>query len=328
MIIRTGEEKAVSQKIFTDKDTIERFIIAYQKQKITNETTMRAVINNAIQHEKHLNKYLYQFTKDEILEMYRDVHSLSVRSLQNRNMVLKDFTFYIIEFMQLPITNTFEKITREDLSKCIDQSKKEKCIISRAQLTDIQSNLFNDTDKGILEALFLGFGGNKLKELTFFNLQQISKNDNTAILETGKMISMTDEQCNMIVKACRETSLRSFGITCRSIDVVSHGFFKERSNAKTSSSDPENEADLTRRYRFIQRRLMLISEEFDLPITSGKIQDSGLLYYLQNEISRSGEPFDSFIKTETAKKLAQRYDIYTEFYSQILKEKFGEYFDL
>ena len=318
----------MSQRIFTHKEVSEEFIKTYQKQKIINETTIRAVKNNAIQHKKHLNKYLYQFTKDEILEMYRDVHSLSVRSLQNRNVVLKDFTFYIIEYMQLPITNTFEKITREDLSKCIDQSKKEKCIISRAQLTDIQSNLFNDTDKGILEALFLGFGGNKLKELTFFNLQQIRINDKTAIVETGKVIPMTNEQCNMIVKACRETSLRSFGITCRSIDVISHGFFKERSNVKTSSSDPKNEEDLTRRYRFIQRRLMLISEEFDLPITSGKIQDSGLLYYLQNEISRSGEPFDSFVKTETAKELARRYDIYTEFYSQILKDKFGEYFDL
>ncbi|MGN0487345.1 MAG: hypothetical protein ACI4GB_08960 [Acutalibacteraceae bacterium] len=32
--------------------------------------------------------------------------------------------------------------------------------------------------------------------------------------------------------------------------------------------------------------------------------------------------------TEEPKELAQRYDIYTEFYSQILKDKFGEYFDL
>ncbi len=131
---------------------------------------------------------------------------------------------------------------------------------------------------------------------------------------------------NMIVKACCETSLRSFGITCRSIDVISHGFFKERSNAKTSSSDPENEADKTRRYRFIQRRLMLISEEFDLPITSGRIQDSGLLYYLQKEINESGQTFNDYIATDAAKRLAQRYDIHTEFYTQILKEKFDELF--
>ena len=41
-------------------------------------------------------------------------------------------------------------------------------ILSREDLTNIQNDLLNATDRGILEMLFLGAGGNWLKELTFF----------------------------------------------------------------------------------------------------------------------------------------------------------------
>lgn len=317
----------MSQVLFTDKETVENFIKTYKTQKIITETTLRATLSSIIQNESHLNKFFYQFTKLEILNIYKELHSISVRSLQNRNLILNNFAYYVIKSKHLSINNIYEEINKGDLLKCVDQRKKENCLITREQLTDIQNNLLNYTDKGILEALFLGFGGNKLKELTFFDLRQMRKNDKTAIFETGKVIPITDKQYDMIVKAYRETSLISFGKTYRSIDVISLGFFKKRSNNRTSSSNPQNDEDLNRRYRFIQRRPRLISKEFDLPIKSGRIQDSGLLYNLQKEIIKSGEPFDNFIKTEAARSLAQRYDIYTEFYSQILKEKFGEYFD-
>lgn len=314
------------QRIFTNKEVIEEFIKTYRNQKITIESSVIAAISTANQYEIHLNKYFYQFTKEEILKMYKDTHSISTRSLQNRNLILKDFTYYIIENRQLSIKNIYEDITRKDLSKCIDQNKKDNGLITREQLTGIQNNLNNYTDKGILEALFLGFGGNKLKELTFFDLRQIQKQNKTVVFENGKAIHLNDRQYILIAKAYFETSLTSSGTTGRTINVISHGFFKERSNARTPSNNPQNEDDLNRRYRFIQRRLILISKGFDLPITSGRIQDSGLLYYLQNAIKESGQTFNDYITTESAKKLAQRYDIHTEFYTQILKEKFALFF--
>jgi hypothetical protein len=85
-------------------------------------------------------------------------------------------------------------------------------------------------------------------------------------------------------------------------------------------------ADVERRYRFAQRRLMLISKDLDVNITSGSVQDSGFLHYIKEGIQKSGLGFLEFIKTEECKVLARRYDLYTDLYVQVIKDKFLQYF--
>ena len=258
--------------------------------------------------------------------MYKAVDAVSVRSLQNINLTLKHAARYFLYNENKDISNVYDNVTKDLIQECINTTKKEGLILSREQLSDIQNELLNYTDKAILEMLFLGVGGTWLKELTFFNLSQVDHNAGLMYFRTGKTISIDEDTYELIRRACNEDELISFGETMRISKVISHGLFKQRANALSASDNPNDENDLARRFRFIQRRLLLISKEFGIQISSGNLQASGLLHCLKHGVNETGLSFREYIKTLEVEKLAKRFDIYTDLYPQVLIEKFEEYF--
>lgn len=309
--------------MFTTETQINEFIAEYKRSRVIAETSVRAILKRAAGWEKSYGKAFYEFDKDEALEMFKSAHAISVVSLQNANLTLKHAARY---FLKMAGGSVYEEIGKNDLNDCVDTNKRDGMILSREDLTNIQNDLLNATDKGILEMLFLGAGGNWLKELTFFEMDQISRNDCAVYFHTGKVIPITEEQYEMIKSACDETELISFGNTMRVSKVQSEGFYKIRCNVLSTNSDPGNEQDLERRFRYIQRRLTLISQDLGVKLTSGGIQSGGLLWNLKNKVAESGLTFREYVKTEDARVLAKRYDILSEFYSQILVDKFDKFF--
>ena len=310
--------------MYTTETQIEEFLTEYKRSRVVAETSVRAILKRAAGWEKSYDKAFYEFNKEEALEMFKSAHAISVVSLQNANLTLKHASRY---FLKMAGGSVYESIGKYDLADCVDKNKRDGLMLSREDLTNIQNDLLNATDKGILEMLFLGAGGNWLKELTFFDINQISKADGVVYFRTGKIIQITNEQYDMIKEACEETELLSFGDTMRISKVQSEGFYKIRCNALSTNSDPSNEQDMERRFRFIQRRLALISKDLDVKLTSGGIQSSGLLWNLRNMVAESGLTFREYVKTEEAKSLARRYDITSDFYSQILVDKFDKFFN-
>lgn len=308
---------------FTTESQIEEFITEYKRSRIIAETSVRAILKRAAGWEKSYDKAFYEFNKEEALDMFKSAHAISVVSLQNANLTLKHAARY---FLKLAGGSVYEEIGKHDLAECVDKSKRDGLILSREDLTNIQNDLLNATDRGILEMLFLGAGGNWLKELTFFSMDQISRTDGVIYFHTGKKISITEEQYEMIKAACEETELISFGDTMRISKVQSEGVYKIRFNSLSANDDPGNEQDVERRFRFIQRRLSLISKDLDVKLTSGALQNSGLLWCLQGAVEESGMTFREYVKTEEAKVLARRFDIMSDFYSQILVDKFDKFF--
>ena len=199
-------------------------------------------------------------------------------------------------------------------------------ILTKEYLEEIQNDLLNWTDKGILTMLFLGAGSNWLKELTFFDMSQVSRKEGLIYFKTGKVIPITEEDYELIRKACVEEELMSFGETSRISKVKSYSFYKQRFNALSANDDPNDEQDLERRFRFIQRRLLLISKDLGVQLNSGGLQTSGLLHHLKQGVEESGLAFREYAKSKDAKELARRYDIMSDLYSQILIEKFEGYF--
>lgn len=302
------------------------FLVDYGRSRMITETSVRAVLKRALDFEQKFQKPFYMFTTNEILEMYKSYHTISDRSLQNFNLTLKHCVRWMADKKQLNIENPYEDITKELMQSCVDTNKKKNMILTQDDLEEIQSQLLNWTDKGILQMLFLGAGSNWLKELTFFDMSQVSRKEGLIYFKTGKTIRITEEDYELIRKACAEEELVSFGETSRISKVKSHGFFKQRFNALSDNGNPTDEQDLERRFRFVQRRLLLISKDLGVQLTSSGIQTGGLLHHLKQGVAASGMTFREYAKTQEAKELARRYDILTDFYSQILIEKFEGYF--
>lgn len=309
--------------ILTTEREVENFLDEYKRSRVIVEATVRASLNRALEFEKKFQKPFYNFTVDEILEMYKSTHAISDRSLQNTNLTLKHATRWM---KGLNVKNPYEDVTKELILTCVDTKRKKNMVLTKDDLTEIQGELMNWTDKGILQMLFLGAGSNWLKELTFFDMSQVSRKDGLVYFRTGKIIPITEEDYVLIKNACEEEELISFGETSRISKVRSYGFYKQRFNALSDNGDPTNEQDLERRFRFVQRRLLLISKDIGMQLTSGGIQTGGLLHHLKQGVKESGLTFREYVKTEEAKALARRYDIVTGFYSQMLIDKFEEYF--
>ena len=312
--------------MYTTEMEVESFLNEYSRSRVIIEATVRASLNRALGFEKKFQKPFYNFTIDEILEMYKSTHAISDRSLQNTNLILKHAARWMIDKKKISIDSSYEKITKELIIGCVDTKKRKNMVLTKDDLEEIQSDLLNWTDKGILQMLFLGAGGNWLKELTFFSMSQVSRKDGLVYMKTGKVIPITEDDYELIRKACNEEELMSFGETSRISKVESYGFFKRRFNSLSASDDPNDEQDLERRFRFIQRRLLLISKDLGVQLTSGGLQTSGLLHHLKQGVEESGLTFREYVKTGEAKELARRYDIMSELYVQILVEKFEGYF--
>ena len=312
--------------MYTTELEVEKFLNEYARSRVIIEATIRASLNRALEFERKFQKPFYEFNTDEVLDMYKSMHAISDRSLQNTNLTLKHAARWMIDRKKLNNKSPYESVTKELVQSCVDTNKKKNMILTKDDLEEIKGQLLNWTDKGILQMLFLGAGGNWLKELTFFSMSQVSRKDGVIYMKTGKVIPITEDDYELIRKACNEEELISFGETSRISKVESYGFFKRRFNALSANEDPSDEQDLERRFRFIQRRLLLISKDLGIQLNSGSLQTSGLLHHLKQDVEESGLAFREYVKTNEAKELARRYDIVTGFYAQILIEKFEEYF--
>lgn len=312
--------------MYTSEKDIEDFLQEYERSKIIVKTTTRAVLNRAVGFEERFGKPFYEFTTDEALEMYKSAHAISAVSLQNTNLVLKNASRWFAYKQDRALESIYENITKDMLLTVIDSEKQQRMILSREDVDDIKANLLNYTDKAIIEALFLGFGSLWLRELSFFQISQVDTSDYTVYFKTGKSIPIDKETYELLKAACEEDELMSFGSTARVAKVVSHGIYKVRANALSSNSDWNSDGDVERRYRFLLRRLTLISKDLGVKMSPTGLQSSGLLWHLQQGMKETGMTFREYVKSEKAGELARRYDIFSEYYGQILLEKFEQYF--
>lgn len=312
--------------MYTNEQEIEDFLQEYGRSRVIIETTTRAILNRVVEFEYKFNKPFYQFATEEALEMYASVHAISVVTLQNNNLVLKHAARWFAYKYNKEVNNTYEEMTKDQLATVVDTEKQRSLILSREEVDGIKDNLINKIDQAIVEMLFQGAGGQWLKELTFLDKHQVDRERLMIYFKTGKNLPVTDEICDLLMEAFAEDELVSFGSTTRISKVAGNSLYKVRCNALSDNSDYYSDEDVQRRYRFAQRRLLLITKDLGIRLKASGLQASGLLHYIRLGMEETGLSFREFVKREQARKLAQRYDIKSELYSQILIDKFEAYF--
>jgi hypothetical protein len=314
--------------LLTTESLIEDFIAEYRRSRIVAETTVRAVLKRALEYEAVYKKHFFDFTEREILSMFTDAHVISHMSLQNWNNILKHASRWITFRMSGQATNNaYEFITKDKVKQCLDVDKKDRTMLLREDVTTLQEDLLNWTDKAIIELLFLGVGGKWLRELCYLDPSQVSQQDMKIYFRNGKVIPIDHRCYNILQAAFNEEEMMSYAEEPKISFVKSVGIYKMRANTLYTNDDAKNEVDAERRYRWIQRRLTIIREYSGIPMTSGTIQNSGLLHYLRMGVHKTGMSFREYVYSEEGKQLAMRYDILSEYAAITLIEKFKQYFE-
>jgi hypothetical protein len=313
--------------MYTSEQQIEDFICEYMRSRVVAETTLRAVLRRAVEHEDRYSKHFYEFSEDEILTIFKEAHVISDMSLQNWNNILKHASRWMLFRQNKDTINAYEAITKEKVKDCVDTTKKNSMVLSREDVTRIQEDLHNWTDKAILELLFLGVGGKWLRELCYLEASQVSERDKMIYFRNGKQIPIDSRGYKLLDEAFRETEMMSYSDEPKVSVVRSVGIYKIKHNTLYENDNAKDETDAERRFRWVQRRLAIIRDYVGVPMTSGTIQTSGMLHCLQRGIAETGMSFREYIFSDAGKALARRYDYYSELYATTLVEKFKKYFE-
>lgn len=312
--------------MYTTEQEVEDFIQEYGRSRVVISTTIRATLNRAIEFEYKFNKPFHLFTADEALKMYQSVHAVSIVSLQNMNLVLKNAARWIRYKNGGTVDNVYEKITKDVLEMAVDKEKRKSVVLSKDDVKELMDQLLNLVDKAIIFLLFEGVDGYLLDQLTFMKWEQVSRNDLKIYLRNGEAIDITESEYEMLKRGFYEDELISYGSTARTAKVRGIGIYKVRANSLSDNDNPNDNADISRRYRFVTRRLTLISKDLGVKLSPSILQTSGLLWHVQQGIEETGMEFREFTMTEKCREIARKYGIRSALYTQIIRDKLGQYF--
>lgn len=306
--------------MYYNEEAKTEFIKEYMRSRIVAATSLSGTFNKTATFEDELDKDCSQFSKAEILNMYKRFGAKSVNVLSNYNVYLKSYTALMIYKRKIDNKNAYEEINKEDLKQCLDQEILKQIYITREQLDDIENELLNYTDKAIVEALWCGISGKSMRDITSLNENMLSKDKMSIVFPDGRIVKITEKLSGYLEKAFKEVEYLCYGATLRVEKLVGSGaLYKERANAHAGDSDDV-------RFRWIYRRIQNYRKHLDIPmLTMKNIQASGLLHALQNGMRQNDCSMREFLSTEKGRELALQYGYKPEHYVDVIADKYNQY---
>lgn len=295
----------------------EGFCKDYLKSRIIQKTSLYGLLRKIEPYEEELQKDISEFTKDEAISMYTDMKSKSVYSLMNNNAILKAYYAWKKYYHGTKTESAFDDITIEDLRPCVN--KGANILLSREDVTEIEEQLLNASDKAIIELLFNGIAGKNMEDIYAVSEECVKGN---TLVVNGKKFPMTDRLKELLPNAFVETEIMSYGETMRVVPVVGKGqIYKERCNTRGVNT-PDS------KFRFFYRKIQIFRDYLGIPsLTMKNIATSGLWHYLNCGAKEAGLDIKGFLRTEEGKKLAVRYGFSEDYYVDNVYAKYEQYIE-
>lgn len=305
--------------MYYNEEAKAKFIKDYMRSRVVAATSLSAIFNKTAPFEQQLGKDCSQFTQEEILKMYTSFQARSRSTLENYNVYLKSYTAFMKYYNQANNENAYTQINKAMIRDCMDLEMQNQ-LITREQLDDIENELFNYTDKAIVEALWHGISGKSMRDLVSLERKMFSEDKCSLIFPDGRIVKISQKLSEYLDKAFDETEYVCYGNTIRVEKLVGHdSLYKERSNAHATPS-----ADV--QFRWVYRRVQNYRNQLDMPmLTMKNIQASGLLYALQEGIKECNCSMREFLQTDQGKELALQYGYKLGHYVDVITDKYKEY---
>lgn len=276
----------------------ESFIADYMKSRVVAQTSLYSLFRKTEKYEEILNKDCCQFTQDEVLKMYEDFKAKSVFVLLNYNVILKAYCAWQKYYNGLKTENVYESITRQMLDPLIPEMR----VLSREDITDIEDQLYNWTDKAIIEALFEGLSGNSMRDLVQVDADMVDHKRKQLVFPDGRVFDLTDRLYDLLIKTFDETEYLCYGSTMRIKKLIGTGrLYKERDNAHAMDSDDKY-------FRWVYRKVQNARKHVGInDLTMKNLATAGLIYYLRKGMNQTGLELKPFLLTEMGEKLMDKY---------------------
>ncbi len=278
----------------------ENFIKDYMRSRVIAQTSLYSLFKKTQKYEDELNKDVSQFTVDEALRMYKEFQAKSVYVLLNYNVILKAYCAWQKHYNGLDTEIAYNDINKRMLEPLVSPDATK--VLSREDVTDIEDQLLNWTDKAIVEALFEGLSGNSMRDLVSINEDMVDHKAKQLIFPDGRVFELTDRLYILLMKTFNETEYICYGETMRVKKLIGIGrLYKERDNAHATESDDRN-------FRWIYRKIQNARQHVGINnLTMKNLATAGLIHYLREGMSNTGLELKPFLLTEYGEKIMDKY---------------------
>lgn len=284
----------------------EGFIQDYMRSRVVAKTSLYSLFRKTEPFEDKYNKDCSQFTEEEILSMYTDFKSKSVYVLLNYNSILKAYCAWKKYYHQEVIAHAYEQIDIDKLKPCLPKNRIK--FLSREEVTEIEDQLYNFTDRAIVECLFEGISGPSMTDLVSLSANMLDHKTKELYLPDKRIIQLTDKLYDLLVKAFDEQEYLCYGETLRVKKLFGAGrLYKEMDNAY--ASDSKDKA-----FRWVYRRFKNFRDHVGIAeLTMKNMHVSGFYHYLCVGLAETGLDLKRFLQTDRGAQLADKYG-YTSIY--------------
>lgn len=296
----------------------EGFIKDYMRSRVVARTSLYSLLRKTEPFEEKYDKDCSQFNQDEVITMYTEFKAKSVYVLLNYNTILKAYCAWRRYYHKEKVTESYENITIELLKPCVPEESNK--FLSREEIIEIEDQLYNWTDKAILECLWEGISGPSMIDLVNINKSMVDFKEKEMYFSDGRIVNLTDRLCEFLSKAFDETEYMCYGETLRVKKLAGIGnLYKERDNAYATDSNDKY-------FRWVYRKVQNFRDHVGIPgLTMKNIHISGMYHYLCQAIQDTGLDLKSFLRSEDGKRLADKYGFHSESYVDNLTHRFKDF---
>lgn len=283
----------------------EGFIKDYMRSRVVAKTSLYSLFRKVEPYEEKLGKDCSQFTTKEIIEMFKEFGAKSVYVLLNYNTILKAYCAWLKHYHKHKNEIAYEEINTDMLKPLVAASANKT--LSREEITEIEDQLYNWTDKAIVECLWEGLSGNSMKDLVGIELNMIDHKAKQLQLPDGRVFDLTNRLYDLLLKALDEEEYLCYGETLRVKKLIGKGkMYKERDNAHAIDSDDKF-------FRWVYRKVQNFRKHIGIEeMTMKNISTSGMCYYLKVGMNETGLDLKTFLRTEMGEKLMNKYNYFSE----------------
>ena len=296
----------------------EGFIKDYMRSRVIARTSLYSLFRKTEPFEESRNKDCGYFSQDEVLSMYTDFKAKSIYVLLNYNTILKAYCAWRRYYQKENVSDSYDNMNIELLKPCVPVDSNK--FLSREEIIEIEDQLYNWTDKAILECLWEGISGPSMNDLVGITNAMVSSQEKTLYLPDGRFVKLTDRLYELLMKAFNETEYMCYGSTLRVKKLIGAGrLYKERDNAHAADTDDRN-------FRWVYRKVQNFRDHVGIPgLTMKNIHISGMYHYLCKGMQETGLDLKSFLRSEDGKMLAEKYGFRSESYVDNLAHRFKDF---
>ena len=296
----------------------EGFIKDYIRSRVVARTSLYSLFRKTEPFEEIKNKDCSYFDQDEVLSMYTAFKAKSIYVLLNYNTILKAYCAWRRYYQKEEVSESYDNMNIELLKPCVPKDNNK--FLSREEIVEIEDQLYNWTDKAIIECLWEGISGPSMNDLVRINKDMVDAEEKILYFSDGRLVILTGRLYELLTKAFNETEYMCYGTTLRVKKLIGAGrLYKERDNAHAADTDDRN-------FRWVYRKVQNFRDHVGIPgLTMKNIHISGMYHYLCKGMQETGLDLKSFLRSEDGKMLAEKYGFHSESYVDNLAHRFKDF---